>query len=381
VTLDTCGATYDTVLAVYSYTGSGGFAGLTPVTSNDNTTVCGSGTDSYVTFNAVAGTEYRIAVDGKGTQTGFATLNVQPPANDSFASGVPLTGALPISATGTATAASTQLGEPPIAGKSPFSSVWYTWTAPYNGTATVDTCSTTPPAGGVFVSDVGVFTGTAVNALTSVVGAATTGCANSTSTFFPASATFTATAGTTYQIAVDARGPPFTLTVNEARAIYSLLVAKHGAGTVTSSPTGISCGSSCAHTFASGTIVTLTAKAAFGSRFAGWSGACTGTKKCAVTMSAAKRVTATFTIIPPPDTTITGKNISSAARKAIFDFAGSGGVGALHFRCKLDSGGWQTCTSPKTYTRLSHRSHTLQVEAIDSRGKADPTPAKFTFTI
>jgi len=41
-------------------------------------------------------------------------------------------------------------------------------------------------------------------------------------------------------------------------------------------------------------VVTLTARAARGSTFVGWSGACTGTGSCAVTMNAAKSVTATF---------------------------------------------------------------------------------------
>jgi hypothetical protein len=45
--------------------------------------------------------------------------------------------------------------------------------------------------------------------------------------------------------------------------------------------------------------VTLTATASAGSTFTGWSGACTGTGSCVVTMSAAKSVTATFTVPPP----------------------------------------------------------------------------------
>ena len=67
-----------------------------------------------------------------------------------------------------------------------------------------------------------------------------------------------------------------------------------GSGTVTSSPAGISCGSTCSASFASGSSVTLTAAAASGSRFAGWSGACTGTGTCTVSLSAAQSVTATF---------------------------------------------------------------------------------------
>lgn len=77
---------------------------------------------------------------------------------------------------------------------------------------------------------------------------------------------------------------------------YTLSVSRQGAGsgTVTSSPAGINCGSTCSASFAASTPVTLTAQAAAGSTFAGWSGACTGTGSCTVTMDAAKSVTASF---------------------------------------------------------------------------------------
>ena len=77
-----------------------------------------------------------------------------------------------------------------------------------------------------------------------------------------------------------------TLTVNFAGT---------GTGTVMSAPAGIICPTTCSANFASGTAVTLTAVAADGSTFAGWSGAgCTGTGTCVVTVSAAVTVTATF---------------------------------------------------------------------------------------
>ena len=44
--------------------------------------------------------------------------------------------------------------------------------------------------------------------------------------------------------------------------------------------------------------VTLTASAAAGSVFAGWSGACDGTGQCNVTMNDARSVTATFNTLP-----------------------------------------------------------------------------------
>ena len=73
-----------------------------------------------------------------------------------------------------------------------------------------------------------------------------------------------------------------------------------GNGTVSSSPSGISCGSDCTQDFADGTAVTLTATPASGSEFAGWSGACSGTGTCTVTMSAVRDVTATFNSVPVP---------------------------------------------------------------------------------
>ncbi len=79
---------------------------------------------------------------------------------------------------------------------------------------------------------------------------------------------------------------------------YTLAVtlAGNGSGSVTSSPSGISCGADCTEVYGHGTAVTLTPTAMLGTTFAGWSGACTGTGACTVTMDAAKAVTATFTL-------------------------------------------------------------------------------------
>jgi hypothetical protein len=77
----------------------------------------------------------------------------------------------------------------------------------------------------------------------------------------------------------------------------TVVPAGTGTGTVTSSPAGISCGATCAASFAAGTLVTLTVAPSVTSMFAGWSGAgCTGTGSCAVTLNAAASVTATFTL-------------------------------------------------------------------------------------
>jgi glucose/arabinose dehydrogenase len=78
---------------------------------------------------------------------------------------------------------------------------------------------------------------------------------------------------------------------------FVLTVTAQGPGTVVSQPAGISCGPSatCPAVFSPGTAVALTATAAAGATFSGWSGACAGTTACTVTMSVARAVTATFT--------------------------------------------------------------------------------------
>ncbi len=83
-------------------------------------------------------------------------------------------------------------------------------------------------------------------------------------------------------------GPVFPLTVN---------LAGTGSGTVTSNPSSINCPTVCSANFASGTSVTLTATPANGSSFAGWSGACSGTGTCTVSMTSSQSVTATFTAV------------------------------------------------------------------------------------
>jgi hypothetical protein len=76
----------------------------------------------------------------------------------------------------------------------------------------------------------------------------------------------------------------------------SVLKSGTGGGTVTSSPTGINCGATCAANYTTGQLVTLTATPAAGSTFSGWSGGgCGGTGQCAVTLNANTQVTATFT--------------------------------------------------------------------------------------
>src|SRR5437773_11662732 len=77
--------------------------------------------------------------------------------------------------------------------------------------------------------------------------------------------------------------------------LFTVTPSGSGTGTVTGTPGDINCGAACTASFASGTVVVLTATPGASSVFAGWSGGgCTGTGPCTVTVSAATAVTATF---------------------------------------------------------------------------------------
>jgi hypothetical protein len=90
---------------------------------------------------------------------------------------------------------------------------------------------------------------------------------------------------------------PYTLTVTRSGS---------GTGTVTSAPAGIDCGTSggsCAALFDAGSSVTLSAAAASGSTFTGWTGCgTTSGARCTVTISSDRDVAASFALLPPAST-------------------------------------------------------------------------------
>ena len=97
--------------------------------------------------------------------------------------------------------------------------------------------------------------------------------------------------------------PPsiYGVTTQYAGGSSALTVTRSGAGagTVSSSPAGIDCGSTCTAQFTAGTSVTLTAAAAPGSNFTGWGGACAGSATtCTVSMTEARSVNAEFSQAP-----------------------------------------------------------------------------------
>ncbi|MBV9573224.1 MAG: SBBP repeat-containing protein, partial [Acidobacteriales bacterium] len=114
-----------------------------------------------------------------------------------------------------------------------------------------------------------------------------------------------------------------------------------GAGTVTSSPAGINCPTTCSANFADATTVTLTAAPLAGSTFSGWSGACNNTgTTCIVDVTAAQSVTATFNLAGTPDFLISASALSpttvnpgGSATSTVTITATGGFTGAVALSC------------------------------------------------
>ena len=190
---------FDSVLAVY--TGSS-LAALSPVASNDD--VAGGGQcstrDSEVRIAAVAGTTYRIAVDGKAGSTGSFELGViATPVNDDFAAATSLSGSLPRSSYSSNRLATKQAGEPNHAGDPGGASVWYSWTAPSSGTVKASVCNF-----GAFDSVLAVYTGSSLAALSSV--ASNDDSVGGECSKRDSAVSIAAVAGTTYLFAIDGHG-------------------------------------------------------------------------------------------------------------------------------------------------------------------------------
>jgi uncharacterized repeat protein (TIGR03803 family) len=79
---------------------------------------------------------------------------------------------------------------------------------------------------------------------------------------------------------------------------YVLTASINGSGTVSSTDGEISCPGTCGNSYPINTPVTLNATSTLGWSFAGWSGACSGTGSCNVTLTQNLSVTARFTQSP-----------------------------------------------------------------------------------
>jgi phospholipase C len=246
--------------------------------------VASSGTGSGSITSSPAGISCGATCVASFTAGAAVTLTAAPASNSTFAGwtggcsgtstcSVTMNSAASVGATFTAVAAPTTYQLTVTASGTGTGSITSTPAGINCGTAcaagyaagTAVTLTATPAANSTFGGWTGACSGTSTCSVT-MNAAASVG------------ATFTAAAPPTFQLTVTPSGT--------------------GTGSVTSSPSGINCGTACAAGYAAGTAVTLTAAPAPNSTFAGWTGACSGTSTCSVTMNAATSVGATFTAAP-----------------------------------------------------------------------------------
>ena len=121
-----------------------------------------------------------------------ASLSQAQPANDMFANRIVITGTN-IVVTGSSVGATKEPGEPVHAGNAGGASVWWSWTAPAVGAATIST------AGSSFDTLLGVYTGSSVSALTEVA----SNDDENYPTIVTSKVVFDLVPDQTYQIAVD----------------------------------------------------------------------------------------------------------------------------------------------------------------------------------
>ena len=333
VTVGTCGSDFVTAIGVYTGTAVNA---LTQVAGDypSQGPGCPSFGGQQVTFEAISGTTYAIAVDGDAfylppaePPIGEGTIEMQievtpTPGNDDFVDAMPLTGTVyeeeaevayySAVARGFNWNATKQLGEPEHAGDPGGASVWYAWTAPGTGPAAATACAGKPLV-------VGVYTGASLEALVPVG-----------SHDFPCGVSFPASAGETYWIAVDGEfdagsGEPELWSFDVYATMQLPAVGK-------------------------------------------------GEQGPAQGLSASPLVDAA-----PPETTIHKTSLRAAARSATFSFSST--EAGSTFRCKLDKRAFAACKSPRVYKNLKPGKHAFRVAAVDAAGNVDPSPAVSRFQV
>lgn len=190
VSVTTVGSSFDTAISVYTGTS---LTALSLVGCNDDR-IDFEVLASEVSFNAVGGTAYQFQVDGIGNSgRGNVAIGVfSNPKNDNFAARIPLVGPF-VATNGYNLRATMENFEPNHAFAYGEQSVWWTWTAPASGNVSVST------RGSGFDTAMGIYTGNTVSGLALV----TDNDDEAPPAIRTSKATFAASAGTTYHIAVD----------------------------------------------------------------------------------------------------------------------------------------------------------------------------------
>ena len=197
VTIDTIGSSFDTALAVYT---GDSVSNLTNVARNDDA----GGLISRVTFCAVSGTNYRVAVYGVNASSGNVVLNLRPtpdlpntlPPNDNFTNSVVVSGVsnrLSASNLG----ATLEPGEHPSAPDASGATVWWSFIAPSDGLLELDGVDSSIPL------VLSVYQGSSASDLTNIISNYRASVGGSLSEYLLSRVKLEVQAGQTYYISAD----------------------------------------------------------------------------------------------------------------------------------------------------------------------------------
>jgi hypothetical protein len=337
VTVGTCGSDFATVTSVYTGTKvdeltkvAGDYASEGPG--------CPAFDGHEVTFKAISGTTYEIAIDGDAfyvppaePPVGEGTVELQvkatpTPTNDDFADATPIVGSIEeeegaetafywVSTRGFNWNATKEAGEPEHEGDPGGASVWYRWVAPASGTARVGPASCPP-----FEPLLGIYTGPAIDALARVE--------TSSEEFKCSPVTFHAVAGEVYRIAVDGK--------------FGAEAGGPGMGS-----------------FLLNVQMSLPPRA----------------KEKAPTPSQGPSPSPADTT--PPNTTIHKRVLKRRPTIVVFSFDST--EPSSTFLCRVDKRPWAQCRSPEKFAHPG--SHVFRVAAVDASGNVDQSPAVSRFEI
>lgn len=190
VAIDTCGSDFDTTLAAFD-----GCAGTELACDDDS----GCGNTSIIQFAVTAGQTYRLRVAGKAGATGnvVITASVVPtgnsrPANDNCENAEVVSNG---TTNGTNVASTTDNTASCVTSAASGKDVWYKYTAPADGNATIDTRAS-DQLGGAAITD------TVLSVLNACEGAEVACNDDADAGTLYSSVTFAVTSGTTYLIHV-----------------------------------------------------------------------------------------------------------------------------------------------------------------------------------
>ncbi len=178
---------------------------------------------------------------------------------------------------------------------------WYSWTAPVSGFVSFGTCNPTGSSLTNFDTTIGVYTGTAVNALTTIgFNDDTPGCNSVVNANYGSTVAFNAVAGTTYRIQVDG--------YNTTTGQFNLFYGYSGYTTNVTGPTATEGGGTGAFTVVLNAVPTATATITIGT-----SPQCTFAPSTLTFTSANWNVAQTVTATAINDTIVEGGHFCAPA--------------------------------------------------------------------